>query len=101
LCGETDFGEPQKDEAENGDGVFLGFQTAIGAKLIGGSPKTFLQRLVGRILFRWRNPMHKFSDAGNGGEASQRWFEDFLSPYQISPGILVQPAAAARNIAIV
>lgn len=58
LEGETDFGEAQKDEAENGRGVFLGFEAGVGAELVGGFPKTIFERAVGVVFFRWSNPMH-------------------------------------------
>ena len=39
--GEADFGEAQEDEAEDGRGVFPGFEAGVGAKLVSGDLGAF------------------------------------------------------------
>jgi hypothetical protein len=58
FCGEADFGEAQEDEAEDGRGVFLGLEAAVGAELIGALPEALFKRAVGGVVFRRRNPDH-------------------------------------------
>ena len=50
LRGKTDFGEVEEDEAEDGRGVFLGFQAGVGAELVGGFPKTIFKGAVGVVF---------------------------------------------------
>src|SRR6266851_4853962 len=40
--------------------VLGGGETGIGAELVGGIPKTFFQRAVGRVFFRWSDPVHGY-----------------------------------------
>src|ERR1017187_6062951 len=58
--GEADFGKAQKDEAEDGRGVFLGFEAGVGAELVSGVPKALFQRGVVGVLLRWCDPDHAF-----------------------------------------
>ena len=58
LCGKADFGKAQEDEAEDRLGVLRGGEAGVGAELVGGVPKTFFQRAVGGVFFRWSDPVH-------------------------------------------
>jgi hypothetical protein len=51
LDGKADFGKAQKDEAEDGRGVFLGFEAGVGAELVGSVPEAFFQHGVGGVFF--------------------------------------------------
>ncbi len=59
LLAEPDFSEAQEDQAEDRLGVLRGAQAAIGAKLVGGGPEAFFQRVSGGVLLRWRDPDHE------------------------------------------
>ena len=50
--GETDFGEAQEDEVEDGRGVFLGLEAGVGAELVGGVPEAFFRARRWRCLFQ-------------------------------------------------
>ena len=63
LNGETDFGKPQEDEAEDGRGIFLRLQFGIGAQLVGGIPEAFFQRRIVSVFFRWGDSVHKIIPA--------------------------------------
>jgi len=54
LGGEPDFGEAQEDEAEDGRGVFLGFEAGVGAELVGGIPQALFQRGLSNVSNRRR-----------------------------------------------
>src|SRR6266571_2878641 len=70
ALGEAGFGEPEKDKAEDGLGVLLRCEAAVGAELVGGGPEAFLQRVVGSVSFRWGDPVHKFCQTDEGAKAS-------------------------------
>jgi hypothetical protein len=42
-----------------GAGVFLGFEAKVGTERVGGVPKALFQRVSGRVLLRWRDPLHE------------------------------------------
>ena len=60
LLGESDFGEAQEDEAEDGLGVLRSAQAAVGAELVGSGPEALFQRVGGGVLFGWSGPVHEF-----------------------------------------
>ena len=62
--GEADFGEAQKNQAEDRCGVFLGLEAGIGAELVGGVPKPFFQRGVLGVFFGWCDPVHEVLEPG-------------------------------------
>lgn len=60
LGGETHLGEAQKDQAEEGAGVFLGFQPGIGAELVGGMSEAFFQGGGGGVFLGGGDPVQVF-----------------------------------------
>ena len=66
VSAEPGLGEAQEGGAEDGDGVFLGIEAGVGEELVGGVPEAFFQCGVGVVLFRWGDPDHGGSWAGDG-----------------------------------
>ena len=58
LEGKTGLGEAQKNEAEDGRGVFGGFQAGVGPELVGGGPELFFKRGRGGVFLRGGDPLH-------------------------------------------
>jgi hypothetical protein len=54
----ADFGEAEKDEAEDGGGVFLGLEAGVGAELVGGGPELLFKRGGSGVFFRGSDPLH-------------------------------------------
>ena len=57
-------GVPQKDQAEDGAGVFLRLQAGIGAELIGGIPQALFERGGGGVFFGGSDPEHEMTIRG-------------------------------------
>ena len=58
MLGKAIFGKAQKDEAEDGLGVFGLFQPRAGPELIGGSPEALFERVIRGVFFRGGDPDH-------------------------------------------
>jgi hypothetical protein len=59
LRRKADIGEAEKDQPEDGAGIFLGLQPGIRAKLIGGVPEALLERCCGGVFFGARDPAQR------------------------------------------
>ena len=54
-------GEAQEDEAEDGRGVFLGFEAGIRAELVGSVPEAFFECSIAGVFFGWGDLDHEGS----------------------------------------
>ena len=72
LGGKAHLGKAQKDQAEDGAGVFLRLQARVGAELVGRVPQALFERGRGGVFFGGGDPEQGLVSLGVGGAGGLR-----------------------------